>query len=63
MYKITITKLVENPEYDKKEDEKSNWNRPFDERKTSKMIEVKALETELEDDEFQTVKQAVLNII
>jgi hypothetical protein len=65
MYKITITKLVENPNY---EDEKKSAKTyaTILEREyaiSDKMINERILETTLTEEEFQAVKKAVLEVM
>lgn len=70
-YKITITKEIENPNYDiesvKDYNKKSEFGyggqRPFDPNLMSKNIDVEALKTDLTEVEFDAIKKAVLTVM
>lgn len=60
MYKLTITKYVENPNYEEELEErkKSYHSIPYPEQ----IKEVKALVVELTDEEFAKMKKEVLTV-
>jgi hypothetical protein len=73
MYKIKITKLVENPNYEeeaKKLDDrrKNRFYNQYDEpipndEYGNKFLTDRVLEVDLTDEEFQKVKQGVLEVV
>lgn len=60
-YKLTITKIVENPNYE--EDKKESRAYGFTNTTPQKFREEIALTVELTDSEFATIKKAVIETI
>ncbi|MGE0199288.1 MAG: hypothetical protein AB7O96_00950 [Pseudobdellovibrionaceae bacterium] len=59
-YKITITKQVENPNY---EEEKKSREYGFNSIAPQKYWEVEALKMDLEEDEFSAIRKACLEVM
>jgi hypothetical protein len=60
MYQVTITRSDPNPEYEAWEKKESRYyNQPI----PSARINVRVMEVELTDEEFQAVKKAALEIM
>jgi hypothetical protein len=66
MYKLYITKSVENENYEEQKKEyleRNRYNTRYnDDVPFSKTIQVKSLEVELTDEEFKKLKSGVLSI-
>lgn len=67
MYRLSITKVVTNPNYDREaerqKEENRRYGRRFDETVAPVTSEDKALTVEITDEEFKIIKKAVLEIM
>ncbi len=61
MYRITITKVIENPDYEKPEFMGYSPRGCTESTRNSKMIETEALTMDLTEEEFKAVKKACLD--
>lgn len=61
-YRITITKLVENPTYDPAYSPNNSYS-PFNESKALKVIEETALLSEITEEQFAAVRKALIEVL
>jgi hypothetical protein len=62
-YRITVTQNKENPNYEEelKEYRKySTFNRPFEAPRPQKLVEVKTMEVELTELQFEAMKKSII---